>query len=63
MDPATRELIAPLLERAGLTGSLNDAWLLIGGFVFLSLLMLPLFRPVSDASQQANPSPRPAQEQ
>jgi len=62
IDPATRELIAPLLERAGLTGSLNDAWLLIGGFVFLSLLMLPLLRPVSDASRQTGPAPSPAQD-
>jgi DHA2 family multidrug resistance protein len=46
IDPATLDLIAPLLERAGLTSALNDAWLLIGGFVLLSLVMLPLLRQV-----------------
>jgi len=46
IDPGTLDLIAPLLERAGLTSALNDAWLLIGGFVLLSLVMLPLLRQV-----------------
>jgi DHA2 family multidrug resistance protein len=44
IDQATRDFVAPLVERAGLTGALNDAWLLIGGFVLLSLLLLPLMR-------------------
>jgi DHA2 family multidrug resistance protein len=58
IDPTTRDLIAPLLERAGLTEALNDAWLVIGGFVLLSLLMLPLLRPVNGVSRQSDPSPK-----
>jgi DHA2 family multidrug resistance protein len=50
IDPATSGLIAPFLERAGLASALNDAWLLIGGFVLLSLVMLPFLRPVNQAS-------------
>jgi MFS transporter, DHA2 family, multidrug resistance protein len=50
IDQATRDFVAPLLERAGLAGALNDAWLLIGGFVLLSLLMLPFLRPASAAT-------------
>ncbi|MBO0737163.1 MAG: DHA2 family efflux MFS transporter permease subunit [Alphaproteobacteria bacterium] len=43
VDEATRALVAPLVERAGLVAAFNDAWLLIGGLVGLSLLAL-LFR-------------------
>jgi DHA2 family multidrug resistance protein len=50
IDNATRDLIAPLIGKAGLTASLNDAWLLIGGFVLLSLIALPLLRSVSGRS-------------
>jgi DHA2 family multidrug resistance protein len=44
VDEATRALVAPLVERAGLVAAFNDAWLLIGGLVLLSLLIL-LARP------------------
>jgi DHA2 family multidrug resistance protein len=37
VDRATRELVAPLVERAGLVAALNDAWLLIGALAALSL--------------------------
>src|SRR6266566_1654413 len=40
VDEATRALVAPLVERAGLVGAFDDAWLLIGGLVVLSLLVL-----------------------
>jgi len=40
VDAATRALVAPLVERAGLVAAFNDAWLLIGGLVALSLLVL-----------------------
>jgi MFS transporter, DHA2 family, multidrug resistance protein len=45
VDRATRELVAPLVERAGLVAAFNDAWLLIGGFAALSLAALALLRP------------------
>ena len=40
VDEATRALVAPLVERAGLVAAFNDAWLLIGGLVLLSVLIL-----------------------
>jgi DHA2 family multidrug resistance protein len=40
VDEATRALVAPLVERAGLVAAFNDAWLLLGGFVALSMLVL-----------------------
>jgi MFS transporter, DHA2 family, multidrug resistance protein len=44
VDAATRDLVAPLVERAGLVAAFNDAWLLIGGVILLSLILLPLLR-------------------
>ena len=44
IDQATRELVAPLVDHAGLTLSLNEAWLLVGGLVLLSLLAVPFVR-------------------
>jgi DHA2 family multidrug resistance protein len=40
VDEATRALVAPLVERAGLVAAFNDAWLLIGGLVALSMVVL-----------------------
>src|SRR5229473_954889 len=40
VDEATRSLVAPLVERAGLVAAFDDAWLLIGGLVAFSLLFL-----------------------
>lgn len=51
VDAATRALVAPLVERAGLVAAFNDAWLLIGGLTALSLLLL-LWRAPSRASSQ-----------
>jgi len=44
VDQATRDLVAPLVEHAGLTLALNEAWLLIGGVVLLSLIAGPFLR-------------------
>jgi MFS transporter, DHA2 family, multidrug resistance protein len=44
VDEATRALVIPLVERAGLVAAFNDAWLVIGGLVALSMLALPLLR-------------------
>jgi MFS transporter, DHA2 family, multidrug resistance protein len=44
VDQATRDLVAPLVERAGLVAALNDAWLWIGGGILLSLLLVPWLR-------------------
>ena len=50
VDEATRALVAPLVERAGLVAAFNDAWLLIGGLAALSLLVL-LIRPPSRSQE------------
>jgi DHA2 family multidrug resistance protein len=44
VDAATRDTVAPLVERAGLVAAFNDAWLWIGGAMLLSLVLLPLLR-------------------
>ncbi len=44
VDQATRDLVAPLVEHAGLTLALNEAWLLLGGVVLLSLIATPFLR-------------------
>jgi len=41
IDQATRDLVGPLVEQAGLTMALNEAWLLLGGIVLLSLIAAP----------------------
>jgi DHA2 family multidrug resistance protein len=40
VDEATRALVAPLVERAGLVAAFNDAGLPIGGLAALSMLVL-----------------------
>jgi MFS transporter, DHA2 family, multidrug resistance protein len=42
VDDATRELVAPLVERGAFALSLNEAWLTLGAVFVLSLLALPL---------------------
>jgi MFS transporter, DHA2 family, multidrug resistance protein len=44
IDQTTRNQISPLVEHAGLTLALNEAWLVLGGIVLLSMLALPLLR-------------------
>ena len=50
VDEATRALVAPLVERAGLVAAFDDAWRLIGGLVALSLLVLLVRAPSRSAS-------------
>jgi hypothetical protein len=47
LDDATHALVAPLVERAGLVGAFNDAWLVIGALILVSMLALPLLRPAA----------------
>jgi MFS transporter, DHA2 family, multidrug resistance protein len=55
VDRATRELVAPLVERAGLVAAFNDAWLAIGGFVGVSLVVLALLRRSPSYARSGNP--------
>jgi len=44
VDPVTQALIEPMVRRAGLTQSCNEAWWILGGLFLLSLLLLPAMR-------------------
>jgi DHA2 family multidrug resistance protein len=44
IDQATKDAVAPLVERAALVLSFNEAWIALGVVVGLSLLALPLLR-------------------
>jgi DHA2 family multidrug resistance protein len=44
VDQATRDLVTPLVEHAGLTLAVNEAWLLLGVVVLLSLIAAPFLR-------------------
>jgi MFS transporter, DHA2 family, multidrug resistance protein len=50
VDEATRTLVAPLVERAGLVAAFNDAWVLLGGLVALSMLVLLVRAPPRSGS-------------
>jgi DHA2 family multidrug resistance protein len=42
VDDITKAMIAPLVQRAALTQSLNEAWLALAALFALALLMVPL---------------------
>ena len=44
IDQTTQELVEPLVRRAATVTSLNEAWLLLGILVALSVLMVPLMK-------------------
>ena len=44
VDQATKDLVAPLVQRAALTLSFNEAWILLGVLFAASLLALPFIR-------------------
>jgi DHA2 family multidrug resistance protein len=44
IDTLTRQIVEPLVRRAALTQSFNEAWLLIAGLFLLSLAAVPLIR-------------------
>ncbi|HXQ40544.1 MAG TPA: DHA2 family efflux MFS transporter permease subunit [Candidatus Udaeobacter sp.] len=44
IDEATRQTVAQLVERAALSISFNEAWLMLGVFFALSLVCLPFLR-------------------
>ena len=44
VDPVTRALIEPMVRRAALTQSCNEAWWLLSGLFVLALLLVPAMR-------------------
>jgi DHA2 family multidrug resistance protein len=52
-DPADISFVKPIVERAAATIAFNEAWLLIGGIMLASLLMLPLLRRPSTIAQRS----------
>ncbi len=49
LEEGARAFAEPLVRRAATVASLNDAWLLLGGIIALSLLAVPLMRKPSAA--------------
>jgi DHA2 family multidrug resistance protein len=56
IDQATKDFVAPLVERAAAVASFNDAWLLLAVLVGVALLAVPLLRhaPGDDDADQAS---------
>jgi len=44
VDPIMKEMVEPLIRKAALTISFNEAWLVVGGLFALSLLALPFMQ-------------------
>jgi len=44
IDQATKEMVRPLIDRAALVLSFNDAWLMLGTIFVLALMVVPLMR-------------------
>ena len=44
VDEMTKAIIAPMVQRAALTQSLNESWLLLAALFGLALLMVPMIR-------------------
>jgi DHA2 family multidrug resistance protein len=44
VDEMTKAMVAPLIQRAALTQSLNEAWLLLAALFALALLMVPMMK-------------------
>lgn len=42
VDPITKAMIQPMIERVALVQSFNEAWMMLAGFSLLALLALPL---------------------
>ena len=44
VDAMTRAIIAPMVQRAALTQSLNESWLVLAALFALALVMVPAIR-------------------
>jgi len=56
IDQATKEMVRPLINRAALVLSFNDAWLMLGTIFVLALMVVPLMRRLPIAANCAAPS-------
>jgi DHA2 family multidrug resistance protein len=58
VDEATRALVAPMIERAALTQSINEAWALVAALTLLATVVLPFARaqaaPTRDAAEHSD---------
>jgi MFS transporter, DHA2 family, multidrug resistance protein len=59
IDQATKEMVRPLIDRAALVLSFNDAWLMLGTIFVLALMVVPLMRQLPIAADCAAPSESP----
>ncbi len=51
IDQATKEMVRPLIDRAALVLSFNEAWLMLGTIFVLALTVVPLMRQASMAER------------
>jgi len=58
-DPSDVKFVTPIIERAAATVAFNEAWVLIGSMLLVSLLLVPLLR---RSSAGAGDAPGPALE-
>lgn len=54
-DPADIAFVRPIVERAAATTAFNEAWLLIGAILLVSLLLIPFLRPRPGPSRALQP--------
>jgi DHA2 family multidrug resistance protein len=54
VDEMTKAIIAPLVQRAALTQSLNESWQILAALFALALLMVPAIR--GQSTKSAKPS-------
>ena len=57
VDPIMKALVEPLIRKAALTLSFNEAWLIVSGLFALSLLALPFMRRTLTAPSPVTASP------
>src|SRR3984957_682588 len=56
IDQATKELVRPLVNRAALVQSFNEAWLMLGTIFVLALIGLPVMRRLCSAANCGAPN-------
>ena len=56
IDEATKNMVAPLVERAALVQSFNEAWLMLGAIFVLALVALPLMHRLPARASRVAPN-------
>jgi DHA2 family multidrug resistance protein len=56
IDQATKDMVVPLVDRAALVLSFNEAWLMLGALFILALIVVPLMRRCPSPATGAAPN-------